>query len=595
LSGCSHFDVNNTVTKYPDAIGISDLNCSYGNYAGNYIVGSNHLGLRTEGSDNGIIDGNEVYDIALFDNLGLSGIGAWYNGNGIATNGDNNTISNNRINEVGYNGISFNKINTVEYNYVTNFCRTKNDGGGVYTSAAVDYQNEANLGSIVRYNICLYGWGVTTNGTAYAEGIYLDESSGGITVEYNTIGYQSGRGIFLHDGNGHTVRYNTIFNCENGLYMSKDGRNVIMSNNIVYGILNQELTHLNAVTGSPTINNNTYINHYTASCFQLNFGTHYTFTNWKSTTAHDASSTFDGSALGVGETEELFYNPTKEEKVFYLGGDVYRDITGTQVTGTFTLQPFTSRILIKTTGNTGDVTKPVVTAFVIPATSNLLTVAISTFTATDAVGVTGYKVTESSTAPTARATGWTSTAPTSYTFVAEGTKTLYAWAKDADGNVSLSANDGVVITFLKIGNQTVYGTNSSTTNMRRAYPVTMTESGKIVSIVVYHGTASSGNEILVGVYSDKYDKPRNRLGLSVRTQLTLTEGWQEIYLTTPVTVTAGQKIWLTWQMETAVNMKYVAGSETRATRTVTFPSMPSTFGTASYSNYSYSVYAKYSR
>jgi hypothetical protein len=87
-----------------------------------------------------------------------------------------------------------------------------------------------------------------------------------------------------------------------------------------------------------------------------------------------------------------------------------------------------------------------VTAFVIPATATSLNVPITTFTATDGVGVTGYKLTESASAPTSGSSGWTGTAPTSYTFASVGTKTLYAWAKDSAGNVSASLNDSVVIT-----------------------------------------------------------------------------------------------------------------------------------------------------
>ena len=59
-------------------------------------------------------------------------------------------------------------------------------------------------------------------------------------------------------------------------------------------------------------------------------------------------------------------------------------------------------------------------------------------TASDNVGVTGYLVTESSTKPSATAAGWTSAKPASYTFASAGAKTLYAWAKDAAGNVSSS-------------------------------------------------------------------------------------------------------------------------------------------------------------
>jgi hypothetical protein len=93
-----------------------------------------------------------------------------------------------------------------------------------------------------------------------------------------------------------------------------------------------------------------------------------------------------------------------------------------------------------------DTVPPTVTTFTMPSTSTTLTVPITAFTATDNVGVTGYIVTESATAPLASATGWTATSPTSYIFTTSGTKTLYAWAKDAAGNVSTSLSGMVNVT-----------------------------------------------------------------------------------------------------------------------------------------------------
>lgn len=84
----------------------------------------------------------------------------------------------------------------------------------------------------------------------------------------------------------------------------------------------------------------------------------------------------------------------------------------------------------------GNTTEPTVTSFTIPATSNSLTIVVSSFTATDNVAVTGYLITETSTLPLATDTAWSATAPASYTFATAGAKTLYAWAKDAVGYVS---------------------------------------------------------------------------------------------------------------------------------------------------------------
>jgi hypothetical protein len=93
-----------------------------------------------------------------------------------------------------------------------------------------------------------------------------------------------------------------------------------------------------------------------------------------------------------------------------------------------------------------DTAPPAVSAFSVPATSTTLAVPITTFTATDNVGVTGCLVNESATAPSATASGWSATPPTSYTFATAGSKTLYAWAKDAAGNVSASKSAAVTVT-----------------------------------------------------------------------------------------------------------------------------------------------------
>ena len=102
-----------------------------------------------------------------------------------------------------------------------------------------------------------------------------------------------------------------------------------------------------------------------------------------------------------------------------------------------------------------DVTTPSVTAFTIPATSTSLVVPVSSFTASDNKAVTGYILTESSNAPLAGDAGWNATAPASFTFAAEGTKTLYAYVKDEAGNVSSGMSGQVVITLPDVTNPSV--------------------------------------------------------------------------------------------------------------------------------------------
>ena len=93
-----------------------------------------------------------------------------------------------------------------------------------------------------------------------------------------------------------------------------------------------------------------------------------------------------------------------------------------------------------------DATAPTVSVFSIPSTSASLTVPITTLTATDNVGVTGYLVNQSATKPASGAAGWSATKPVSYTFAAAGAQTVYAYAKDLAGNVSNGVAASVTIT-----------------------------------------------------------------------------------------------------------------------------------------------------
>jgi hypothetical protein len=66
-------------------------------------------------------------------------------------------------------------------------------------------------------------------------------------------------------------------------------------------------------------------------------------------------------------------------------------------------------------------------------------------TSTDNIGVTGYLLTETSSTPSSNAKGWSGTKPITYFFSTIGLKMLYAWVKDAAGNVSLSRNANVTV------------------------------------------------------------------------------------------------------------------------------------------------------
>lgn len=76
---------------------------------------------------------------------------------------------------------------------------------------------------------------------------------------------------------------------------------------------------------------------------------------------------------------------------------------------------------------------PLIKSFTAVPRPNYLLADINSFTASDNTAISGYCVTEANVS-----TGciWNSAAPASYTFATAGQKTLYAFVKDADGNIS---------------------------------------------------------------------------------------------------------------------------------------------------------------
>jgi len=114
-----------------------------------------------------------------------------------------------------------------------------------------------------------------------------------------------------------------------------------------------------------------------------------------------------------------------------------------------------------------DTTAPVISSFSLPSAAASTRVAVSSFTATDNVGVTGYFLSESSTVPAASAAGWSTLAPTSLTFAGTGSRTAHAWVKDAKGNVSAGKTASVVIdTTLPVIGSLTLGTGAATVTVK---------------------------------------------------------------------------------------------------------------------------------
>jgi len=579
ITKSNYIDVTNCKITNPDGFGIYESTNAKIVIDNNSFEGTNS-GIRTWYSTGTKITNN------LFQNTGqlrnLNKTIANQDLMAVFVRGNNHVIQYNRIINTGYIGINSTGLNVnIKYNYVDGACQVLDDGAGIYVSSSSSGaypKNDYTVGTIIENNIVTNVHGVKEGKPAnsaypHGNGIYLDWSSKGVTVRNNTVNFVS-QGIYIQGGGQNIVEGNTFMDGMIGYRYNAGNEDILFSKNIVYQtarlgqhILTTSTTANQKLTFSYTgkyggflFDDNIYVARYSQTNIfrytKSDGGAAYTndFFNWKSQTAQDKNSTFIDTPLSAGETEQLFYNDTKQSKTFNLGTTVYRDIFGKEVTGKLTLEPFTSKILIKTTktvqvnqspeindqsfniaapidqnefigqviasdpdsdqtlghsivdGNelnffainsaTGEIfanadiqqsddqtyiltvkvtdnadaplsasaeitinisggiedkqepdnISPTISSFSIPDGYNSLTVPVSSFSATDNVEVTGYLLTESNVTPSTEHAGWSVAPPEEYIFSTAGTHDLFAWVKDASGNISSPVRKTVVIT-----------------------------------------------------------------------------------------------------------------------------------------------------
>jgi hypothetical protein len=165
---------------------------------------------------------------------------------------------------------------------------------------------------------------------------------------------------------------------------------------------------------------------------------------------------------------------------------------------------------------------------------------------------------------------------------------IYATYSTASGNADTPTPAPAT---KSLGNTTVF-TGVATAMNRRAVPYTMSEAGQLLNISIYHNGGSG--QMLLGVYSDSSNRPGARLGVTNAVTVNGSAGWQTVALQSPVSVAAGQRVWLAWVLQNSVGIRATSGTPGRAEAGATWSGgMPTTFGSSTVGNYIYSIYATY--
>ena len=218
-----------------------------------------------------------------------------------------------------------------------------------------------------------------------------------------------------------------------------------------------------------------------------------------------------------------------------------------------------------------DTTAPVVNSFTMPSVSSSLSVPITAFTASDAVGVIGYKITESAISPLSSAAGWSATPPSTFIFSASGARIAYAWAKDAAGNVSISrsasvtisvSTDSSILGFNSIGTTIDYG-DSNYVNVTRF--MMGSQAGNAVSMSAYIAnpvSPSPNNQFQLAIYSDINGVPGSLITASI-TQAITPNAWNTVPVS--ASLSANTAYWLGYNTNglgiSANNITYSAGTD----------------------------------
>ncbi len=337
----------------------------------NLLDGANHFGIHTP-SRLTTIENNTLRNIGVIANLNESGLGCGKEGNeGTCTedgaglriyvdqpdrSGYGFTVRYNRFENIGYNGIqTFGSASTFAYNVFDHTCLSKGDGGAINTFG------NGSLGTTdvhdiqISNNIVLDTPG-NTDGTPlnfrpqFGFGIYIDNQSRNIVTIGNTVAGSTASGILYQNSTG-AIQNNTLFDNANvaalwaeqvdvtgGSSISEHSGNILLSKISNAGTLGADSA---ALLGTSDYNQFYHANR--AQHIAVQGQGYKSLAEWRTYSGKDTHSTEMISATLT--TAELFYNDTKAPETIYLTRP-YVDLGGHPVTGTLTLQPFTSKILI---------------------------------------------------------------------------------------------------------------------------------------------------------------------------------------------------------------------------------------------------------
>ena len=219
IDHCNKITIRNDEFNYSGENAV-DLNASNNVlFESNLINHTNNNAFIQNGCKNFVMRNNVIKNTALVAGMGLGADGQY---NAVQLGGSNLLVEYNTIDSVGYIGMNFNGDTLlIKNNVISNYCMTKDDGGGLYTwsNGTTNYSRKL-IGNILMNAIGApegSGW----SGVA-AEGIYIDDRSSNVDIIGNSIYKCGNNGIYIHNANFINIKENTVYDNGIQLRMSHD-------------------------------------------------------------------------------------------------------------------------------------------------------------------------------------------------------------------------------------------------------------------------------------------------------------------------------------------------------------------------------------
>lgn len=219
VQNCNRLTIRNLELNYSGENGVDIYASNNVLFESNLINRTNNNAFTVNGCKNFVMRNNVIKNTALIAGMGLGSDGQY---NAVQLNGTNLLAEYNTIDSVGYIGMNFSGDTlTIKNNLISNYCMTKDDGGGLYTwSDGTKNYSRKLIGNIVM-NAIGAPEGSAWPGVA-AEGIYIDDRSANVDIIGNTAFNCGNNGIFIHNANHINIRGNTSYNNGKQFWMVHD-------------------------------------------------------------------------------------------------------------------------------------------------------------------------------------------------------------------------------------------------------------------------------------------------------------------------------------------------------------------------------------